>query len=439
LKRSSDEITVEESQSALNSGKHWRKRGKCQTTSTPQKRKFIDFNRNPTGINQFTKKENQNGDMNSAPQTPSTSTFKFTIGSNDLGRRLAKRMRFVKSPSKITCKKRKKELLKVSKIAAIKALGCVSAKPEKVFSLLCEHEVPAEQNQDSVTKCPAELKGVRIALQQSLSGFEKKRILSIVAREYSYKSLLKHLGQKISRAIFTEARLYARAYGPGADPPDLKLKTIAFTEADVKRVSQFVLSSENCTGLAWGEKNFTTTEGQQYSLPNFQRKHDAEQIWKKFETLQRTDTTGARKIKRNKFLEIVKAITNSQSTSFAALDNINVRFGSENFVCIRKLINDVAERFPQGISEDIKEQLLKLCDDSESFLKHTFPSHLQQESECAAHCRRFALADHVSKSAMKPCLHAHNKFCQDCELPHRMFMEIRSVIEDASEGVQFII
>ena len=110
-------------------------------------------------------------------------------------------------------------------------------------------------------------------------------------------------------------------------------------------------------------------------------------------------------MKRNKFLEIVHAITNSQSTSFAALDNINVRFGTENFANIQKLIEDVAQRFSNGVSQEMKDQLVKLCNDSETFLKHTLPAHLQAESKCAAHCTRFGLADNSCKSSMKPCAH----------------------------------
>ena len=56
------------------------------------------------------------------------------------------------------------------------------------------------------------------------------------------------------------------------------------------------------------------------------------------------------------FLEIVNAM-HSHSTSFAALDNINVRLGTENFVNIHKLIEDVAGRFRNGVSQEKKTSL----------------------------------------------------------------------------------
>ena len=104
-------------------------------------------------------------------------------------------------------------------------------------------------------------------------------------------------------------------------------------------------------------------------------------------------------------MEIVLAVTNSQSSSFAALDNINVRFGTENFQNIRKLIGDVAECFEGSVSNEVSSKLTQLCNDVEAFLKHNFPAHLQAESECKAHCIRFGLSDILAKSAMKVCRH----------------------------------
>jgi hypothetical protein len=69
--------------------------------------------------------------------------------------------------------------------------------------------------------------------------------------------------------MFKEARMYARAYRPGADPPDIRVKTLAFTEADLKKIIKFILSSENSSGLAWGEKILTWQSHKmesQYSL-----------------------------------------------------------------------------------------------------------------------------------------------------------------------------
>ena len=87
-------------------------------------------------------------------------------------------------------------------------------------------------------------------------------------------------------------------------------------------------------------------------------------------------------MKRKKLLEILHAATNSQSTSFAALDNTNMWFGTQDFANIQRLSEDVAKRFCKGLfrAQEMKEELVKLCKESETFLKHTFPDHLQAES-----------------------------------------------------------
>ena len=74
----------------------------------------------------------------------------------------------------------------------------------------------------------------------------------VLAVERSYKSVCKALGLNISRYLFTEARIYGRAYGPGADTPNIKIKTLAFTDTELQNIVQLVLSSENSTGKKRG-------------------------------------------------------------------------------------------------------------------------------------------------------------------------------------------
>ena len=56
-------------------------------------------------------------------------------------------------------------------------------------------------------------------------------------------------------------------------------------------------------------------------------------------------------MKRKKLLEILHAATNSQSTSFAALDNTNAWFDTKDFANIQKLSEDLAKRFCKGVTQ----------------------------------------------------------------------------------------
>ena len=211
-----------------------------------------------------------------------------------------------------------------------------------------------------------------MAFNKARSSLEKKRVISIFAPQHSLKTLKYKTGCDITRNLYWEARLYAKCYGPGADPPEVKPINLCFTEDELKSVVEFVLSAERSNGLAWGEKHYTTSEGTRYTIPNFQRKCDPEQLWKDYEQLQKAKKP-KKFIKRTTFLEIVEMITRTQSTSLAALDIINVRFGTENLSNIKKLIEDIASQFTT-ISKEDKLHMFQLCDKAAHFLKYTFPS-----------------------------------------------------------------
>jgi hypothetical protein len=55
----------------------------------------------------------------------------------------------------------------------------------------------------------------------------------------------------ISKELYTEARLHAKCFGPGSDPPAVQPKTLCFTEKQLKTVVEFVLNHEQSCGLAW--------------------------------------------------------------------------------------------------------------------------------------------------------------------------------------------
>ena len=75
-------------------------------------------------------------------------------------------------------------------------------------------------------------------------------------------------GCNISHHIFHRARLHAKANGPGVEMPEMKFKALSFTETQLREVVQFIVSPENTSSLAWGEKEYATAEGQQIHNPN---------------------------------------------------------------------------------------------------------------------------------------------------------------------------
>ena len=144
--------------------------------------------RNPSGNNQYSnKKFKTKFDSHEIKPTPVEEIFSpkhqihFAIGSAELeSKRLSKKLRFIRSPSKLSTK-RSSELFKVSKLLAIKALGCVMSKPEKVFDLLCEKEVDDRLNEGKLFKQTPELTCFKMAFNKARSSLEKKRVLYFCA------------------------------------------------------------------------------------------------------------------------------------------------------------------------------------------------------------------------------------------------------------------
>ena len=106
-------------------------------------------------------------------------------------------------------------------------------------------------------------------------------VQSLLCLDYSKKAIEKVMGISVSWYLYTESRFLAKHIGPGGDLPDLPYRTLTFSEKELTEVVSFICAKKKISGLAWGCHEFKT------------------------------------------------------------LDNINVRFGSENFTNIRNVIQKI--------------------------------------------------------------------------------------------------
>ena len=65
---------------------------------------------------------------------------------------------------------RKNKLMKISKVTAFKALGCIRSKPECVFAMLCNAEVSDRSDKEST-----EVKSARLAFTKTASSLHSKK------------------------------------------------------------------------------------------------------------------------------------------------------------------------------------------------------------------------------------------------------------------------
>ena len=247
---------------------------KSKRKKTTSKLPSASVIRNPAGINRFKNNISKAKQLGSPQET-----IQFHVGSKDIGKRLVSKLRFSSSPSKLSSQ-HASELLKISKAVALKAIGCLHPNPEKVFDFMCQKEIENVQDGKQLLAVTPEIKSIIWAFKSAKTSTQKKKMLSLLALEYPLTWLRNNTGCNISRQMYWEARFYAKAYGPGGEVPELKFTALTFTEAQLKEVVQFVVGCENTSNLAWGEQFYTTSEGKQYTIPNFQRKSDPEQLWK---------------------------------------------------------------------------------------------------------------------------------------------------------------
>ena len=73
-------------------------------------------------------------------------------------------------------------------------------------------------------------------------------------------------------------------------------------------------------------------EGNEAKIAAAQRKYKPEQIWKRYQLAHsNSDGKYTGTLKRSIFLKLVRAATSVDLKTLAALDNVSVRYGSENF------------------------------------------------------------------------------------------------------------
>jgi hypothetical protein len=185
-------------------------------------------NNNRFGINQFSTQSSRKQKINNAAVHNSPDKKICLFLGSVLSKSDRRRIQFPSSPSKyIDSKTRLRDLKRISKALAIKALSIVNPKPEKVFSIISDPRAQTSLIRSAIPDSPT-IKSLTWACKQASTRLQKKRILSLLCLDYSKKAIEKAMGIFISWWLFTESRFIAKFVGPGGDLPDLPYRTLTF-------------------------------------------------------------------------------------------------------------------------------------------------------------------------------------------------------------------
>ncbi|VDI84004.1 Hypothetical predicted protein [Mytilus galloprovincialis] len=122
--------------------------------------------------------------------------------------------------------------------------------------------------------------------------------------------------------------------------------------------------------------------------------------------------------------EILEACAASKRTSLQGLDNIAAE-GSEGYDNLNNLVEDLHSM--NVINSEESKELTNSITSSKLYMKTDYKLHVQEENQCATHCRTWLLSDPKNLAFQSICNHHHLFKCEKCQLFTDMCDKIRQV------------
>ena len=129
---------------------------------------------------------------------------------------------------------------------------------------------------------------------------------------------------------------------------------------------------------------------------------------------------------RSTLCRILEVREASQQKSLSGLDNIAAK-GVESF---ERLLSILEELNQAGANKRRVTELEKKLNDGKRYLKTEFKvNYSAEESECAHHCRKFALSDPVDPCFNHQCSRSHNMVCEQCK-------QLKATLDEMEESIK---
>ncbi|CAG2207805.1 unnamed protein product [Mytilus edulis] len=122
--------------------------------------------------------------------------------------------------------------------------------------------------------------------------------------------------------------------------------------------------------------------------------------------------------------KILEACAASKRTSLQGLDNIAAE-GSEGYDNLINLVEDLHSM--NVINSEESKELTNSITSSKLYMKTDYKLHVQEENQCATHCRTWLLSDPKNLAFQSICNHHHLFKCEKCQLFTDMCDKIRQV------------
>ena len=216
----------------------------------------------------------------------------------------------------------------------------------------------------------------------------KTQILSLYAYRYTMKVLQRFNEpfEKISLRQIKQARSHARKRGPGSSVPKLVSHRIRLDTLKVDHFIDFVNRPYFYQDVAFGTRTLTLDGGSQLTMPNVIRTVTRSTMIMQY--LQHCQEESFEPVSRSTLYRILEVREASQQKSLSGLDNT----AAEGVSSFQRLMGILDELSQVGADKGKVKELKTKLRDGNKYLKTEFKVNCSiKESECADHCRQFAL------------------------------------------------
>ena len=288
----------------------------------------------------------------------------------------------------------------------------------------------AKQDSEQTTVSP-DLVALMTAFAKAPTRNLKTQILSIYAYEYSM-STLKKVHQpygEVTEWQIKRARHHARVNGPGAAVDKTFRHRVKLDMKKVDHFIDFVSRPYYHQDVAYGVRKLKLENGDTITMPNVVRTVTRSTMITQY--LQHCNDESFEPLSRRTLFRILEVREASQRKSLQGLDN-TAADGSAAFKTLRTIVESLEG---VGVNRQQCQQIERNLDKGKQYLKTEYRVHcMDGDSQCADHCRPYALSDSHDKDFRVNCNHQHSVLCTDCELLKNTLRELEDLINRHSSN-----
>lgn len=253
-------------------------------------------------------------------------------------------------------------------------------------------------------------------------------VLSLLAPYCKYNKLAE-LIPTLSPHKFTSANLYAKMYGPGTQPPEVRRTRSYVSKIKLTSFLDFLLSNGISVELPYGEVHVKLSSGATESIPNLLRIMTDEYTADLYiKTLKETGQWDRLGLSRSFLLRILKLLKSSHRQQVRGIDYFH-SYGSEGFDTLMDVVTRLEEN--NLVDKDWSAVTKKRLHELHYFLKADYRGKIRDTSRVADFCSTYALSDPNNRLLSTELSTAPDLKCFECQLLFDTFDDIATTIEKA--------